>query len=117
MRQKKLNSLMDIIVMRCCWAYKMSAGLEAVFGGNAQIVVLGYLLRHRDSITYLSGIAEATGLSHSSVARVIEPLLEMGIVREENFSKQMRTFRMNKNSRVYKLLIRFVDELDKVLSE
>jgi DNA-binding transcriptional ArsR family regulator len=96
---------------------KMSKQLEAIFGRNAQIVVLGYLLRHHDSVTYLSGIAEATGLSHSSVARVIEPLLEMGIVREENCGKQIRTFRINKDSGVYKLLIRFVDDLDKVLSE
>ena len=95
----------------------MSKQLEAIFGRNAQIIVLGYLLRHRDSVTYLSGIAEATGLSHSSVARVIEPLLEMDIVREENYGKQIRIFRVNEDNEVYDLLIRFVDELDAVLGE
>ena len=95
----------------------MSKNLEGIFGTNAQIVVLGYLMRHRDSVTYLSGIAEATGLSHSSVARVIKPLLEKGIVKEEGVGKQIRTFRLNMDSEVYGLLIRFVDELDTVLNE
>jgi len=51
--------------------------LEKIFGRNAQLIVLDYLIRNRGTTTYLSGIAEETGLSHSSVARVIEPLLEM----------------------------------------
>jgi DNA-binding transcriptional ArsR family regulator len=74
-------------------------------------------LRHRHSITYLSGIAEATGLSHSSVARVIEPLLQLGIVKEDGCGKQLRTFRLNEDNEVFKLLIRFVDDLDGVLGE
>lgn len=92
----------------------MSKRLENIFGRNAQIIVLGYLLRHRDALTYLSGIAEATGLSHSSVARVIEPLIEVGIVKEDDVGKQIRTFRLNKDNEVNKLLIQFFDELDTV---
>ena len=95
----------------------MSKRLEEIFGRNAQIVVLGYLLRHRYSITYLSGIAEATGLSHSSVARVIEPLLKNGLVKEDGCGKQLRTFRLNKDNEVLKLVIRFVDDLDGALGE
>jgi len=74
-------------------------------------------MRNRDSIAYLSGIAEATGLSHSSVARVIEPLLKLDLVKEDGFGKQMRTFRLNKDNEVFKLLIRFFDDLDAVLDE
>ena len=54
--------------------------LYKIFGGNAQLTVLEYLLKNRGKITYLSGIAKASDLSHSSVARVIEPLSEMNIV-------------------------------------
>ena len=91
--------------------------LERIFGRNAQLVVLEYLIRNRDKTAYLSGIATATGLSHSSVARVIEPLLKLGIVKEDNIGKQIRTFRLDKDNEVLELLIRFVDELDEVLSE
>ncbi len=85
---------------------------EKIFGKSAQIVVVTYLIQNRDKITYLSGIAEATGLSHSSVARVIEPLLEEGIVTENGIGKQMRTFSLDRDNKRTKLLMRFFDELN-----
>ena len=91
--------------------------IEKIFGRNAQLTVLEYLIRNRGTTTYLSGIAEETGLSHSSVARVIEPLLEMNIVKEGKVGKQIRTFTLNEDSKVTKLLIRFYDDLAKILGE
>ncbi len=91
--------------------------LEKIFGGNAQTVVLEYLIRNRDTTTYLSGIAEDTGLSHSSVARVIEPLLKLNIVKEGKVGKQIRTFTLNEDIEVTKLLIRFYEDLSKVLRD
>jgi len=90
---------------------------EKVFGRNAQLVVLEYLIRNRGTTTYLSGIAEATGLSHSCVARVIKPLSEMNIVKEGKMGKQIRTFTLNEDSELTKLLIRFYADLSKVLTE
>lgn len=90
---------------------------EKVFGRNAQLVVLEYLIRNRGTTTYLSGIAEETGLSHSSVARVIEPLLEMDLVKESKMGKQIRTFTLNEDSEIIRLLIRFYDDLEKILGE
>ncbi len=91
--------------------------LEKIFGKNAQLIVLDYLIKNRGTTTYLSGIAEEAGLSHSSVARVIEPLLEMNIVKEGKMGKQIRTFTLNEDSEVTKLLIRFYDDLSKVLRD
>ena len=88
------------------------SSLEALFGRTAQIVVLEYLIRNRDQICYLSGIADATGLSHSSVARVVEPLLQQGIIKENGIGKKMRTFTVNGNNEALKLLIQFFDDLD-----
>jgi len=88
--------------------------IEKIFGRNAQLVVLEYLIRNRGTTTYLSGIAEETGLSHSSVARVIEPLLEMNIVKEGKVGKQIRTFTLNEDNEVTKLLVRFYDDLAKI---
>jgi len=91
--------------------------IENIFGRNAQLVVLEYLIRNRGTTTYLSGIAEETELSHSSVARVIEPLLEMNIVKEGKMGQQIRTFTLNEDSEMTKLLIRFYEDLSKVLRD
>jgi DNA-binding MarR family transcriptional regulator len=90
--------------------------LEAMFGRTAHIVVLEYLIKNRDTITYLSGIAEATGLSHSSVARVVEPLLQRGIIKENDIGKKMRIFTLNEDNEALQLLIRFCDDLDELES-
>jgi len=91
--------------------------IEKIFGRNAQLIVLEYLIENRGTTTYLSGIAEEAGLSHSSVARVIEPLLDMNIVKEGKMGKQIRTFTLNEDSEVTKLLIQFYDDLNKTLEK
>lgn len=85
--------------------------LEKIFGNSAQTIVLENLLKKRGEFTYLSGIAEETGLSHSSVARVIEPLVKNDIVVEKRLGKQIRTFSMNEKNAVAKLLIKFYDDM------
>ncbi len=85
--------------------------LVRIFGNSAQTIVLENLLKKRGEFTYLSGIAEETGLSHSSVARVMEPLVENNIVIEKKLGKQIRTFSMNEENPVAKLIIKFYNEL------
>lgn len=92
----------------------MSA-LEEIFGKTAQLSVLEYLIQNKGETTYLSGIAEGTGLSHSSVARVIEPLLENNIIIEKKLGKQIRTFTLNEDSKATKLVMKFYDELNNVM--
>ncbi len=91
--------------------------LAKIFGKTAQLTVLDYFMKNRGETTYLSGIAEATGLSHSSVARVIEPLLELGIVKEGKMGKQIRTFRLNEDNEITRLLIRFYKEAEEILTD
>jgi len=85
--------------------------LEKLFGRTAQLTVLEYLLKNKDEINYLSGIAEGTGLYHSSVARVLEPLLENNIVIEKKIGKQIRSFYLNEEHRSTKILMNFYNEL------
>jgi len=85
--------------------------LEKIFGNSAQTIVLENLLKKRGGFTYLSGIAEETGLSHSSVARVIEPLVKNDIVIEKRLGRQIRTFAINEKNAMAKLIIKFYDEL------
>ena len=86
--------------------------LEEVLGRNARIIVLETFLKNRDKITYLSGLAEETGLSHSSVSRVIEGLVTTGIVEEEPLGKQTKIFRLNEGNKLAQLMIRFYENLE-----
>ena len=81
--------------------------LEKIFGRTAQMKVLENLIEHQNDTTYLSGIAQETGLSHSSVARVIDPLLKEDIVIEERLGKQIRTFKLNMDNETTKLILDF----------
>lgn len=86
--------------------------LEEIFGKTAQMTVLKNLIQHRNESTYLSGIAEETGLSHSSVARVIAPLIKTGIVIEKPLGKQIRTFRLNLDNEKTHLILDFYNRLN-----
>lgn len=86
--------------------------LEEVLGRSARITILETLLKDRGKITYLSGLAEETGLSHSSVSRVIGDLVRIGIVEEEPLGKQTRIFRLNEGSKLTQLVFRFYQELE-----
>ncbi len=88
--------------------------LEEALGKNARITILETLLKDRDKITYLSGLAEETGLSHSSVSRVIEALVRVGIVKEEPLGKQTKIFKLNEGNKLSQLMIRFYEELEKL---
>lgn len=88
--------------------------LEEIFGKTAQMTVLKNLIQHKDESTYLSGIAEETGLSHSSVARVISPLVKSGIVIEKPLGKQIRTFRLNLDNKKAQLILDFYTRLNKI---
>ena len=86
--------------------------LEEVLGKNARIIVLETFLKNRGKITYLSGLAEETGLSHSSVSRVIEELVRTGIVEEEPLGKQTKIFRLSEENKLTQLMIRFYEDLE-----
>ena len=90
--------------------------LEKIFGKTAQLVVLEYLLDNKDNDTYLSGIAAETGLSHSTVSRVIEPLLDIDIINEKPLGKQIRVFRLNKDNELTRDLLKINDDLKHLLN-
>jgi DNA-binding transcriptional ArsR family regulator len=64
----------------------------------------------------LSGIAAETGLSHSTVSRVIEPLLDIEIIKEKPLGKQIRVFRLNQESELTKYLLKFNYELKHMMN-
>ena len=89
--------------------------MEKIFGKTAQMTVLKNLIENKNEPTYLSGIAEETGLSHSSVARVITPLVVSGVVLEKPLGKQIRTFQLNMESEATRLIIDFYNKINQML--
>lgn len=89
--------------------------IEKIFGKTAQMTVLKNLIKNKDEPTYLSGIAEETGLSHSSVSRVITPLVMSGVVLEKPLGKQIRTFQLNMESEATNLIIDFYSKINEAI--
>jgi DNA-binding MarR family transcriptional regulator len=79
------------------------------------MTVLENLIKHQNESTYLSGIAEETGLSHSSVARVIDQLLKADVVIEKRLGKKIRTFRLKMDNKTTKLILDFHTKLNSEL--
>ena len=90
--------------------------LEKIFGKTAQLVVLEYLLDNKNNDSYLSGIAAETGLSHSTVSRVIEPLLDINIITEKPLGKQIRIFRLNEDNELTKYLLKINNDLKHLMN-
>lgn len=88
---------------------------EKIFGKTAQLTVMENLLKNRGNTTFLFGIAEETGLSHSSVSRVMEPLLKLGIVNEKKVGKTFRTFTLDEENELTKRLLKFDGDVSKII--
>jgi DNA-binding IclR family transcriptional regulator len=89
--------------------------LEKIFGKTAQMTVLKNLIEKQNEPTYLSGIAEDTGLSNSSVSRVITPLVESGVILEKPLGKQIRTFQLNMESEAANLIVDFYNKINQLI--
>jgi len=88
--------------------------LEKIFGDSAQVKLLQFILTAPDKPFNLSDLARKTGLTHSSVSRVIEPLSELQIVSELKIGSRMRIFYLNKDNKLTKVLTNFLYDLKKL---
>jgi predicted transcriptional regulator len=89
--------------------------MEKIFGKTAQMTVLKHLIEKQNEPTYLSGIAQETGLSHASVTRVIAPLVSSGVVKEKTLGKHLRTFQLNMESEATRLIIDFYNKINQLI--
>jgi predicted transcriptional regulator len=89
--------------------------MEKIFGKTAQMTVLKNLIERPNEPTYLSGIAQETGLSHASVSRVITPLIRSGVVREKPLGKQIRTFQLNMESEATNAIVDFYNKINRMI--
>jgi biotin operon repressor len=90
--------------------------MDKIFGKTAQMTVLKNLIKKQDEPTYLSGIAEETGLSHASVSRVITPLIASGIVIEKLLGKHIRTFQLNMEDEATAVIVDLYNKINTLIN-
>ncbi|MFQ6076252.1 MAG: hypothetical protein ACE5Z5_08990 [Candidatus Bathyarchaeia archaeon] len=83
--------------------------LMKVFGGKAQTKLLQYMLEHPNRVFNQTGLAHFLDCSPSTVARVIAPLVEEGIIVCEQVSGQMKIIALNPESEKARVLMGFYE--------
>lgn len=89
--------------------------MEKIFGKTAQMKVLKNLIEKQNESTYISGIAEETGLSNSSVSRVITPLVTLGVVLEKPLGKHLRIYQLNMENEATSVIINFYSKINQII--
>ena len=78
--------------------------LEKVFASRAQTRVVQHFLD-------LSRVAKETGLAHSTIHRVMQPLVDMGIVKEIKVGQQIRLFILENEDPKSKIIAEFYENM------
>ena len=71
---------------------KVDRVLEKIFASRAQTRVVQLFLDRPTEFFNLSRIAKETDLAHSTIHRVVQPLVDVGLVKEVKVGKQIRLF-------------------------
>jgi DNA-binding IclR family transcriptional regulator len=97
--------------------------LEKIFASRAQTRVVQHFLDRPKEFFNLSRIAKETGLAHSTIHRVMQPLVDIGFVKEIRVGQQIRLFILeteDARSKViadfYRQIRPFLEEMHKVTS-
>ena len=88
--------------------------LVKIFASKAQTKLLQYLLEHSGSIFNQALLARRLDLSPTTIARVLEPLVEEGIINYERVSSQMKIIALNDESEKTHMLVEFNEKLRRV---
>lgn len=91
--------------------------LEKVFASRAQTRVVQHFLERPKEFFNLSRIAKETGLAHSTIHRVMQPLVDMGLVKEIKVGQQIRLFILETEETKSKILADFYDQIKPLLEE
>ncbi len=81
--------------------------LIRIFGSKAQTRLVQYMLDHKGRIFNQAGLATYLDVSPSTVARIIQPLIEEGMLSYEQIGGQMKVLALNDENEKTKALIEF----------
>ncbi|TFF92167.1 MarR family transcriptional regulator [Candidatus Thorarchaeota archaeon] len=91
--------------------------LEKVFASRAQTRVVQHFLDRPKEFFNLSRVAKETGLAHSTIHRVMQPLVDMGLVKEIKVGQQIRLFILETEDPKSKIMSDFYGDIKKHLEE
>lgn len=92
------------------------AKLSSLFQSKAQVRLLEYLLDNAGTqkIFNQATLANYLGLSPSTIARIVEPLIQQKILLFERFDQGMKIFTLNEAEEKTRLLIEFIKKLREI---
>jgi len=92
------------------------AKLSNLFQSKAQVKLLEYLLDNAGSqkIFNQATLANFLGLSPSTIARIVEPLVQQRIILFERFDQGMKVFALNESEEKTRLLVDFTKRLREI---
>jgi DNA-binding MarR family transcriptional regulator len=92
------------------------AKLSSLFQSKAQVRLLEYLLDNAGTqkVFNQSTLANYLGLSPSTIARIVEPLIQQKILLFERFDQGMKIFTLNEAEEKTRLLIEFIKKLREI---
>lgn len=85
--------------------------LEKIFASRAQTRVVQHFLDRPKEFFNLSRVAKETGLAHSTIHRVMQPLVDMGIIKEIKVGQQIRLFILETEDPKSKIISEFYGEI------
>ena len=85
--------------------------LEKVFASRAQTRVVQHFLDRPKEFFNLSRLAKETGLAHSTIHRVMQPLVDMGLVKEIRAGEQIRLFILDTEDERSKIISDFYSQI------
>ncbi len=85
--------------------------LTDIFQSKAQTRLVEYMLENRSKVFNQSTLARFLDCSPSTVARIIEPLIEAHIIAYERFNQGMKVLSLNVDDERTKLLLEFYEKL------
>ena len=87
--------------------------LSNLFQSKAQVKLLEYFLENAGTqkIFNQATLANYLGLSPSTIARIVEPLIQQKIILFERFDQGMKIFTLNESDEKTRLLIEFCKKL------
>jgi predicted transcriptional regulator len=91
--------------------------LEKVFASRAQTRVVQHFLDRPKEFFNLSRIAKDTGLAHSTIHRVMQPLVDIGFVKEIRVGQQIRLFILETEDAKSKIIADFYKQMRPFLEE
>ncbi|MHA1962049.1 MAG: helix-turn-helix domain-containing protein [Candidatus Thorarchaeota archaeon] len=91
--------------------------LEKIFASRAQTRVVQHFLDRPKDFFNLSRIAKETGLAHSTIHRVMQPLVDMGLIKEIKVGQQIRLLILETEDNKSKILADFYDQIRPLLEE